>query len=248
MLLKFGFSFALFLTASGGSKRGLAYSATGNDISKALNSKASSWMYGWNPKPSVNTNISFVPMQWGSQDISSLWSTILALDRRPAAVLGFNEPEMTGQSNISAEEAARLWKQYMLPLRTLGIRLCSPGISSAPWGMPWMQNFINACPGCFDVMVVHWYGDGSQWFKEYIQKVHATFPTYPLWVTEYASTSRDPQEQLRFMNDTMAFLESLSCVERYSWFCYGRSANGLISNLLDSDGNLTPLGKSYLTS
>lgn len=33
------------------------------------------------------------------------------------------------------------------------------------------------------------YGDGVEGFYNYIWQMHNTYPQYPIWITEYASTS-----------------------------------------------------------
>ena len=63
---------------------------------------------------------------------------------------GINElsrPEQSGQSNLTAEEGAELWKTYLEPLKSQGIRLGTPAPSSAPSGKTWLQDWLKACAG-----------------------------------------------------------------------------------------------------
>ena len=111
-------------------------------------------------------------------------------------------------------------------------------MSSAPEGAQWLTQFFQACGGCtFDFIPLHWYGDGSQYFEQYVQNFHNQFGK-PVWVTEWASTNGDPNGKLAdedkklgiltlattvalsFLKDTTAFLDSTSYVERYSWFAF----------------------------
>lgn len=70
---------------------------------------------------------------------------------------GFNEPDNNEQSNLDPTYAAQLWQQYMNPLKTSGIRLGSPAVSSSGAGQPWLQQFFSACTGCeVDFITLHW--------------------------------------------------------------------------------------------
>jgi len=150
------------------------------------------------------------------------------------------------QSNILAEDAAKLWQQNIQPLKSNGVRLGSPAISSGPSGLPWLAAFMKACNGCtIDFIVVHWYGDGADNFSKYLASVHAQY-TQPIWVTEFASTSADATEVATFMTAALKYLDDQSWIERYSWFAFTSTTPGLHSNLLDGNGNLNALGTSYI--
>ncbi|KAJ8514695.1 hypothetical protein ONZ45_g7804 [Pleurotus djamor] len=240
--------------AAKNAKRGLAFAdfSSPNDIIRA-NQSASvvSWQYDWSSSPTssavANSHIEYVPMQWGSSGIANLAGLVRASGAK--TVLGFNEPDFSTQSNLSPAQAAQLWKQYIQPLKSsLGVKLVSPGVSSAPAGIPWLQSFISACSGCtIDAIAVHWYGSGSQWFIQYLNTVHSTFPSAKIWVTEFAETSTDVNAVSSFMKDAIAFLDSTSWIERYSWFAYMRPQSGVAYNLLDGSGNLNSIGKTYVT-
>lgn len=99
---------------------------------------------------------------------------------------------MAGQSNLSPQDAASIWQQYIQPLHNQGVRLGAPAVSAAPGGTQWLASFIAACSGCtIDFVPLHWYGDGSQYFEQYVNSFHDQF-NYPIWVTEWASTNSDP--------------------------------------------------------
>jgi len=52
------------------------------------------------------------------------------------------------QSNISPAAAASFWIQYFQPLKTQGVRLGAPAVSSAPAGSVWLHSFFAACSSC----------------------------------------------------------------------------------------------------
>jgi len=240
--------YLLAMSVAGSSpKRGVALAQGGEpDLGKAGGGQCS-WLYNWSPAPpaSVPSGLTFTPMQWGRDNAQGFADAV----RKAGAkmILGFNEPDMPPpQSNIPAAEAATLWKNSIQPLKSSGVRLGSPAISSGPSGLPWLTSFMQACSGCtFDFLAVHWYGEGADNFSKYLESVHTQFPQHPIWVTEFASTG-DAADAMTFMTAALKYLDGQSWIEGYSWFAYNRTLSGLQSNLLDGSGNLNTLGKSYI--
>jgi hypothetical protein len=124
--------------------------------------------YTWSPS-STQTNLEFVPMLWGQREVDQFSSTIndTISTGGITAVLGMNEcvfcsygspiapiltppnsrPQESSQSNLTPEQGAAMWKTYLEPLRSRGVRLGSPAPSSAPSGKTWIQDFLTACDG-----------------------------------------------------------------------------------------------------
>ncbi|KJA23184.1 glycoside hydrolase family 128 protein [Hypholoma sublateritium FD-334 SS-4] len=239
--------------ASKNIKRGLAFAdgdTPGNvDIKKAnTSSSVVSWQYNWGATPPdylSKSGIPFIPMQWGTSGIANFASIVKAQGAK--TILGFNEPDLSSQSNINATYAATLWKQYINPLSNSGVRLGAPAVSSGSTGLPWLSAFLAACSGCtIDFIPLHWYGTGAQNFNKYIGQVHTQFPGRPLWVTEFASTSLNDTEVYNFMVNTTSYMDSLSWIEGYSWFAFLRKQSGSAYNLMDAHGSLTTLGANYI--
>ena len=128
------------------------------------------WLYNWSPAPTPNSaSIEFVPMQWNNVNIHELHDKAMTVNA--AAILGFNEPELPDQSNMSPELAAKEWLRWMEPLRKSGVRVGSPGISSAPQGVGWLQDFLRRVRqggGDIDFYCFHWYGETLGQFYDYI--------------------------------------------------------------------------------
>jgi len=187
-------------------------------------------------------------MAWGNSPTLSSFESIVE-GEGATVVLGFNEPDMSSQSNLSPSDAATLWMQYIQPLKTQhNVILGAPAVSSSPGGLPWLASFLDACKdlGCtIDFIPLHWYGDGVQNFYNYISSAHGEFPGYPIWVTEFASTNSDPTEVASFMTASIAYLDTLDWIERYAWFGYFRDDDTSEYSLLDSNGNLNELGTIY---
>ncbi|KAJ4490363.1 hypothetical protein J3R30DRAFT_3653697 [Lentinula aciculospora] len=222
-------------------KRGITFSdTTTTDLSHAANT-AISWEYNWavTPPAKLPPGIEHVPMQWGKASIETFEDTVKNAGAKN--VLGFNEPEQMGQANINATEAASLWQQYINPLSASGIKIGGPAVSAAPEGKTWLQDFFSACnKKCkVDFLPLHWYGQGSQYFLQYLSDMSAAFPDYNVWVTEFADTTMNDATVQTFLTNSIQAMDALSYIERYSWFDYS-------ANLLDNNGDLNNLGNAYV--
>ncbi|KAF8893565.1 glycoside hydrolase [Infundibulicybe gibba] len=242
------------------SKAGLAW-PNGNtvDITQFQQTAKISWYYTWSPG-SVKTNLEFVPMLWGPKSVGDFSSQInqSISENNVKAVLGMNEPQEAGQSNLTPEAGAEMWKTYLEPLRAQGVRLGSPAPSSAPSGKTWLQAFLTACAGncTVDFIALHYYDINATQFVQYLQDFHNVFQR-PLWITEWAcqnfnNASRinfngpecDPSDAASFLSQTQSFMDASDFVERYAWSGAMRGTGS--DALLDTSGVLTSLGKQYI--
>lgn len=157
---------------STGSKRGLCWPVDNTDPVFTFTKPGSkiSWLYNWSPHPTLNSNsLHFVPMQWNNVYIDQLPENVRNVNA--TTILGFNEPELPDQSNMSTELAAREWVRVIEPLRKAGVRCGSPGISSAPQGVNWLQDFLQRVRrdgSDVDFYCFHWYGETLGQFYDYI--------------------------------------------------------------------------------
>jgi len=235
------------------SKIGLSWNS-GNLGALAGGSSKASWIYNWSPHNipgSEKFGLEFVPMLWGPGQESDFEKEVKAGFNSSTCVLGFNEPDNSGQSNLSPQQAASIWKQYLQPLAGK-LRLGAPAVTSAPTGKPWLQNFFSACSGCtIDFIPLHWYGSDAGAFISYIEDLHNTF-NKNIWVTEWACVEYGPppcdQNSVNnFLQNTTAWLTKTGYVERYAWF--GIRVNGIPTTdaTLSADGqSATPLGQMYV--
>ncbi|KAJ3563574.1 hypothetical protein NP233_g8856 [Leucocoprinus birnbaumii] len=243
------------------SKRGIAFASNGNtdDIVNANQTKGViTWIYDWADLPPAyiaQSNLKYIPMQWGSGAIEQLASAVSA--QGADTILAFNEPDFVNEANIAPKDAAALWAQFLQPLKQQGIRLGGPAVTAAPTGKAWLTDFLSECNNCtIDFLPLHWYGSGTEGFYNYIWDMHSTFPQFPIWITEYAdtgdNTTDDDPSALRssevwdFMNQTINYLDSLDWIERYSWFGFFRPEDNVSYNMLGDDGSLNDLGKLYI--
>jgi len=257
LALSFPTTVPIVTAVTNSSKAGLA-GDWGNESQFTETGKVS-WYYTWSPSPADNSKLEFVPMLWGGGDkIDDFASTInqTIIDHNVTAVLGFNEPQQKGQSNLTPQEGADLWKTYLEPLRALGVRLGSPAPSGAPSGKVWLNDFLTACAGgcTVDFIALHWYDVNATAFIHYLEDFHSNF-SRPLWVTEWdCQNFNQVNEQctmddiVLFLNETQSYMDQSDFVERYAWFGVMTDLQGVnaANGMVDSQGNINSLGKQYI--
>ena len=145
----------------------------------------------------------------------------------------------------------------MEPLRErLGVRLGSPGVSSAPTAKIWLQDFFKECgEDCtVDFIALHWYGTDPDAFIAHLWDYYFAF-NRTIWVTEWAChnfvNGREQcgeDEVYTFMNKTQSFMDETEWVERYAWFGAMTDLQGVNPDnaLLEKGGRLSDLGRQYI--
>lgn len=215
------------------------------------------WYYDWRPFPKIATvpGVEFVPMFWSGDDVTpdnlDLVNHTLATH-----VLGFNEPDLEGQSNMTPEKCLELWPRLM----TLKQRLGSP----APANSNWLEKFMPEAKRRglrVDFVCLHRYPDISN--PGAVDEVEAmlqdAYQKYglPIWLTECgaADVSAWHQPQLSkptaamarsFVKRLLAMLERLPFVERYAWFADRVDDEYRLGSIFDPKAHrITPFGKIY---
>ena len=251
--------------ATKSAKRGLSYDVRAAADLKAL-SPGMSWYYNWSPKPDpgvaglyASEGVAFVPMAWGgTPTVEQLASEIPA---GAEYLLGFNEPNFKSQANKTPRQAAALWPVLEEVARRKQLKLVSPAVNycgdcvsedgvTFTDPVAYLDAFFKACQGCqVDAIAVHWYACDLAALKWYVGQ----FKKYnkPLWLTEFACGDRPANEitvevQKKYMVDAITWLESEPGIERYAWFS-GRNNEIPAINLLGASGELTELGRLYVT-
>ncbi|MEO1497878.1 MAG: glycosyl hydrolase [Planctomycetota bacterium] len=218
------------------------------------------WFYSWSAEPrsgfdAVPDGTAFVPMSWGRNSPglhASTWATESQAGRYDT-LLGFNEPDLASQANMSVEEALALWPQ----LEATGLRLGSPAAANANNG--WLAAFMAGAANLglrVDFLAVHRYGNNdADAFLDHIDGLHAAYGL-PIWITEFAvrdggaatpADNRFTDQQIHnFMAEVLPALEARDHVERYAWFRSPR-VNGFVTSsaLFEEDGRLTKVGRLY---
>jgi hypothetical protein len=219
----------------------------------------SHWFYTWGttvPLELAPQNCEFVPMFWARANVTDAniaYVKQLKDQGKAKYVLGFNEPDLADQSNMTVDDALALWPQ----LETIGLPLGSP---AASWPTrQWIYDFMDkaiAQKRRVDFICVHMYvGTDDNNFVKVLQDLYDKYHL-PIWITEFATVADKatvvtdnpytPEMVLGFMQRLLPKLEALSFVQRYSWFSGSPTSARLWSSaLIDAYGNLTTLGKWY---
>jgi hypothetical protein len=134
-------------------RRGLTWWGQDQKYLKYFRDSKLSWYYNWAHQPSFCIpEIEYAYMLWNGAGADEI-----ALIEKVGIFLGFNEPDYKDQANMSPEESARIYHQYITPLKKSGqiVRLGSPGITNNGWD--WMDTFMSLCADCeIDFLAYHW--------------------------------------------------------------------------------------------
>ncbi|KAF3386497.1 Alkali-sensitive linkage protein 1 [Penicillium rolfsii] len=233
------------------SKRGAAY----NDISTVsvlASTGTISWAYNWALAQygTLPSNIDYVPMLWGAKDFGGWFTAVeTALSSGSEYIMGFNEPDMSSQANMSPSEAASYYNTYITPFSGKA-KLISPAVSSsttAGLGLSWFEEFMGDCSSCgITGLAVHWYGNTADEFTSFVEQAISTATSYGLsevWVTEFALNSdvngvTDAAATVSFLETVLPWLDAQTSVTRYSYFMCAE-------NYLLVDDALNQAGQTY---
>lgn len=246
-------------------KRGVAFSFT-QVTDLPLMSPYISWDYNWGNTPSNDAamwfdanEMDFCPMCWNGNYNADAIRAFVAAHPNTKYLLGFNEPNLTDQANMTPSKAAELWPPVVALAKELNLKLVSPAMNYgtlAGYSDPvkWLDEFF-AQPGVsindIDAIAIHCYMSSPSAVQGYIEK----FEKYnkPIWMTEFCAWDPVPGSvttQMDYMCAVLNYLEANPKVERYAWFI-PRSGNKVDSppymQLLTHDypADLTDLGKMY---
>ncbi|KAL2836420.1 hypothetical protein BJY01DRAFT_251997 [Aspergillus pseudoustus] len=201
-------------------KRGLAY----NDGALAnLFSEHSqvTWGYNWGFTPNgLDVSDKFSPMLWGLPSALSPEWTVAVRATGVEAILGFNEPDLGAQANITPSDAAAGYLINMEPFAGQ-VRISTPAVTNGPppnMGTGWMDQFFEHCVTCtINFVAIHWYANNDpEGFKSHVQQFYDKY-NLPVWVTEFAASGSEG-EQIEFLQAVLPWLDAQPFVERYAYF------------------------------
>ena len=224
-------------------------------VTASLKDVGATWFYNWDanhntiPAP---PGVEYVPMIWGAKSVTA--DTLAQAKKQGSELLGFNEPDMSAQSNMTPQQALDLWPQ----LQATGMRLGSPAVAyggDTPGG--WLDQFMSGAAGRgyrVDFITLHWYGSDFSaaavgQLRGYLQAVYNRYHK-PIWLTEFAliNFSGSPKfptqaQQSSFVTNAAAMLDALPYLERYAWFAL--PSQGDDTGLYKAGGQPTQVGLAY---
>jgi RNA polymerase sigma factor (sigma-70 family) len=228
-------------------------------VSQELAESGASWYYDWGATPDGITapaSVGFVPMIWGASSVTA--ATLDEVGREGRTLLGFNEPDLSSQANMTVQQALDLWPKLMATGMTLG----SPAVAydaATPGG--WLDQFMAGAKARgyrVNFITVHWYGGdfstgpAVQQLESYLQAIYDRYHL-PIWITEFAlanyggSTPTFPTEaqQAAFLTAAAAMLDGLPYVQRYAWFALPTSAGSGTTGLFNAGPAATEVGRAF---
>ena len=230
-----------------------------NGVGAALGESGAEWYYTWSTQHAGITGpagVGFVPMIWGSASVTA--SNLAQAKSAGPYLLGFNEPDMAAQSNMTVDQALSLWPQLMATGSTLGSPAVATG-ADTPGG--WLDQFMTGVKARgyrVDFITLHWYGgdfntpDAVSQLQSYIQNVYNRYHL-PIWLTEYAlidfshggAAYPTDQQQAAFVTASTKMLQSLPYLQRYAWFGLPASDSGPSTGLFRSGPSVTAAGRAF---
>jgi hypothetical protein len=242
-------------------KKGIAAASVGPANIAAAHA---SWYYNWRSSPNSGTVPSgtpapeYVPMISRSGDVTDANITRLKTAKDNGTykyLLGFNEPDQAGQANMTVAQVIAAWPRLM----ETGLILGSPAPS---WTGTWIDNFMTQAAANnlrVDFVCLHFYRAPSATgvVNELKNFITAAYNKYqkPIWLTEFGapdcaklgwcgSTAPALTQPVTdaYVNQVIAMLEDLSCVQRYAWFVDKSQTGFEFSAVFNSAGALTQTG------
>jgi hypothetical protein len=243
-------------TTPGGKKGVSVWSFNG--VNSALAQSGADWYYTWSTGHSgisAPSRVGFVPQIWGPGSVTA--SNLAQAKAAGPYLLGFNEPDMSAQSNMTVDQALSLWPQLMANGKILGSPAVATG-GATPGG--WLDRFMSGAQSHgyrVDFITLHWYGgdfntaNAVSQLKSYIQAVYNRYHK-PIWLTEYALISFSngtsyptDQQQAAFVTASAKMLTALPYLQRYAWFALPASDSGASTGLFRSGPAITPEGSAF---
>jgi len=164
-------------------------------------------------------------------------------------LLTFNEPNHSGQGNLTAAAAAALWPKVVEIANNKRLTLVSPSplsfvactnATSECDAIGWL-NIFQSILGITKLPYYSTHFNGNCYFDQLVGNINK-YRGYnkPVWLTEFYCNDATLFEN--YMKRALAYLETDPLVFRYSWF---KGRIDRVNTLLNGSGQLTPLGKIY---
>lgn len=213
-------------------KRGVSFSWQVDEDFDLLG-PAVSWSYNWansyaesQTKKFEEYGIQYVPMCWNANYSRESVSASIAKQNGEKYMLGFNEPNLTDQCNMTPSKAAEYWGDVVSLAKENGANLLSPAMNWGTlngWhnGVEWMKAFFNqpqVNPDDIHGIAVHIYMGSAKAMLGDLQR-YKEFGK-PLWLTEFCAWdgTSSSAAQCQFMAQAINSLEQDPDLERYAWF------------------------------
>ena len=164
---------------------------TFDGVNTALARSGAAWYYTWSPSHDGVSGPGFVPMIWGGDSVDA--ASLAKAKQAGPYLLGFNEPDMAGQANMTVDQALSLWPKLEATGKVLGSPAVAYGGDTRGRLAGPLHDRRRQKGYRVDFIALHWYGgdfttpDAVAQLKSYLQAVYDRYHK-PIWLTEYALT------------------------------------------------------------
>lgn len=222
--------------------------------------------YNWNQTRFEGTVFQadpfFIPMLYSDSPtrLVNLESDLDGLNM-PKHILGFNEPDLIGQAQMTVDEAIAAWPALEEAAAKEGLKIGAPATISP--NNAWFQEFMEKAMALglkIDFIPVHIYQNPH--VGTFLSKIDALYAAYglPVWVTETAvadftaekgigtaKSMRYTRSQVNaYMKALWVELQTRPWLERFCWKTRNVNDNQMwFSALFNDDGSLTGTGQAY---
>ncbi|WP_139956479.1 glycosyl hydrolase [Flavicella sediminum] len=214
-----------------------------------------SWYYNWGLAATNESSESkFVPMAWSKSDNWTSLAKMEAVGQNMSFnhLMAFNEPDNSGQSNLTVEQALEAYPKLLAS----GLRLGAPGVENVQYSSTndsfnedsWIKEFMDSCVARgyrVDFIPAHDYVRRSKsTFLERFKGLHDRY-NLPIWVTEYnygnpnmGSANLTVEQGYSNIKGLTEVLEGADFIERYNWYYFFGAASG-IGGMTNGELNIT---------
>src|SRR5574343_224524 len=209
------------------------------------------WCYSWSPWPGAPVGVERVPMIRDATNVN-----VTQLGGNSAWLMGFNEPDLAGQANLSPERAAELWRELERKWPDRKLVAPAPSHLHPEWLVQWWVAYEERYgqPPRVDALALHCYlsADNCIRLAQEYAGLAEVWGIREGWVTEFAFTPVVPNweqqvsefvtylEQSPFWTHYAPFVSRETCDNEF-WDC----ATAGDPSLFDRFGQLTEVGRAY---
>jgi hypothetical protein len=254
------------------SKKGIGVVNNGTFACEDMDKLRASWYHTWDLHPNSNCDGgNFIPRVYSGGSLSNL-PRIIQNAKKSGWLVGFTEPNLPWQGNISPADGAEAWHLIEQAADEAGIKLVSPTPNqfepghADPLGNQWTWAMVDEYESKygkkprFDAMGWNIYQRSPDKIKSYLMDRHeealARGYNVPIWVLEYGgecwNSHNDKTGNDAVMLEITDWFDQTDWIDRYAWFANrltgneGEAEGWQSCTLLDPrTGELTPLGQVY---
>lgn len=185
-----------------------------------------------------------------------------------------NEPNVPNQDNLSASAYAQQHRYWTVRIKGIDptAKIVNGGVANWPdnsGGLAYLAQFRESYRAAYgeyppvDVWNIHayppFYMDGNKlrsycdttdpkrFISDVVRYLRQSGERQNIWLTEFGMAWSDDGDPCvaSFMTDIVSWLKESRLVDRWYWFSLNATGDGFGGSLMELNGVLTPLGKTY---